>query len=141
MFAHIAYADDGAIATSGLAYVQAVQDALLAFVAAALFVSCCVLLFQRFTSVTREDGGYAVKRIAGMLAVVFIIVLLSKAGVTLAESFEDISPTEADNNMAVQITHHGEHDGDSQWYDGTTKDFGDLLDWFTDGNGTDSGGE
>lgn len=124
-----------------LVIAQTVMKHLLVFVAAALFVSACVLIVRQFVGDGDDVSSMSqmLKRACGMLATVFVIIFLALAGTSLGKDFISSQNTvEKMNSMVnandkdaqVVITHHG--DKTDNWSDGQSKKYNDLNDGGTE---------
>ena len=97
-----------------------------ALVGAALFCALAVLLVKQLTGSGDEvrDTSYALRRACGMLAIVFVVVLLAKGAAMIADDFTSTMPENDVTGTEVKVTHHGTASGG--WSDGETRDFSDL---------------
>lgn len=97
-----------------------------ALVGAALFCALAVLLVKQLMGSGDEvrDTSYALRRACGMLAIVFVIVLLAKGATMIAENFTSTMPENDVTGTEVKVTRHGTASGG--WKDGETRDFSSL---------------
>lgn len=98
-----------------------------ALVGAALFCALAVLLVKQLTGSGDEvrDTSYALRRACGMLAIVFVVVLLAKGATMIADDFtstmpeNDVTGTRGPRSPTTAPPPAGGPDGE-------TRDFSDL---------------
>ena len=124
-----AFAVDISSGGTTLAMANTALDATLVVVAAAMFCASSMLIVQRFLS-TNEDmasSSFMYKRIAGMMAILFTICFLARAGTSLATAFSSTSSISwfgTSNEMVIKTVTQGQDLGG--WADGTSMSYGDL---------------
>lgn len=128
-FPEVAYADDVSAGGTTIGIANAALDAVLVVTAAAMFCAASMVIVQRFLSSNADmiSSSYMYKRIAGMMAIMFTICFLARAGTSVADAFNHtggISWFGSTNEMVV--TTHAQSQSTGGWADGTTKTFSEL---------------
>lgn len=129
LFPEVAYADEISAGGTTIGIANTALDAVLVVTAAAMFCATSMVIVQRFLSSNADmtSSSYMYKRLAGMMAIMFTICFLARAGTSVADAFNHtngISWFGSTNEMVV--TTHAQGQSTGGWADGTKKTFSEL---------------